>query len=231
MKWLMCNMKRTRTWKPCLGFLLAESFTCTEPRSFSLSSAVVCLLNLREQISVWNTTPLNTESTLKHSPSPQAERFLKWRSPISEHGSPGGGHRVAMRLPQSQGPFSAGQQAAPGSPGAGMRLKASWASPLAVHHSTAVKTWLWKLSWMQTKTQCSHSLWGSSMYNKNCVGATSIKLTNITAPHTFSPPLPRCFMLLWPGWKSLSCWVAAAPTRSPLKFGMGGATEQKSNDP
>lgn len=30
-KWLTCNMKRTQTWKPCLGFLLPESFTAQHP--------------------------------------------------------------------------------------------------------------------------------------------------------------------------------------------------------
>lgn len=36
-KWLTCNMKRIRTWKPCLGFLLAESFTALH------SEPLVCL--------------------------------------------------------------------------------------------------------------------------------------------------------------------------------------------
>lgn len=172
MKWLTCNMKRTQPWKPCLGFLLVERFTAQHPDpSQSPAQAclqqrnVACLLNLREDRPIWNKTPLNTESTLKHSPSPPAERFLKRRSAISEHGSPGGRHRVAIRLPQSQSPFSVGQQPAPGSPGSWREAKGKlgFLGGCAPQHCL---TWLWTLSWMQTKTQHSHSLCGSSIHKK-----------------------------------------------------------------
>lgn len=168
------------------------------------------------------------QNTFKYWEHPKAQPFStgrelslrnlkseKQRSPISEQGSPGGGHRVAVGLPQSQSPFSAGQQAALDPLGAGMRLKASWAPQCLCTPALlelAVETQLGA-----NKTQLS--LCGSSVYNKNCLGVTSIRFTNRTASHTLSSLLPcglhavktwlKISVLLngsCPYQESLGCW-------------------------